>query len=136
MASETLSSIVGSGGLPQLAPDLTWPSSLSTNTNYATVNLNPMGALTTALSLTGKYAIDLLAFANITAEQVTVKMTVDGVIVWNDTYTAAGNNIRLFGVGIDGLPPSTMQCKSSLLLEIQTLTDTSVDLNYIARPIL
>lgn len=133
-------SVSGGGGLPELAPDLTFPSNFAgTSAGYISITgINAVGSLTTALSLTGKFSIDLLMFENLTAESVTVKLTVDSVIIWNDTFTASAAAVRLFGgrntSGTDVV--STMQCKSSLLLEIQTLTDASINLIYMARPIL
>ena len=137
--SELLSSITGGGGLPQLAPDLTYPSSLGVNRGYVWVTgIDASAGLTTALSLTGKFAIDLLQFVGLTNESITVKLTVDGVIIWNDTYVTGATTLRLFGLNESGGEdtPSTMQCNESLLLEIQTTTDTSIDLYYVARPIL
>ena len=137
--SKLLSSISGGGGLPRLAPDLTYPSSLTATTGYIKVTgINAVGALTTALSLTGKFAIDLLQFENITNESMIIKLTVDGVIIWNDTFASGGSTMSLFGSrstnGTD--VSSTMQCNSSLLLEVQTTADASIDLVYVARPIL
>ena len=139
MASKLLSSTVGGGGLPQLAPDLTYPSSLSGASGQIVITgINAVGVLTPALSLTGKFAIDLLHFEDITPEVMTFKLTVDGVVIWNDTAAFAGAAKRLFGsqstTGAD--TPSTMQCNTSLLLEVQTLTDASINLVYLARPIL
>ena len=137
--SELLSSKVGGGGLPRLAPDLTYPSSLAATTGYIKVTgINAVGSLTTALSLTGKFAIDLLLFENITNESMIIKLTVDGVIIWNDTFASGGTEMRLFGskstTGTD--ISSTMQCNSSLLLEVQTTADASIDFLYVARPTL
>ena len=136
MADINSNTLVGGGGLPRLAPDLTFPSKLTNNAGYVTINLNPAGALTTALSLTGRHAIDLLSFHNALVELVTVKLTVDGVVIWNDTYSLTDDSIYLFGGTVLASAPSSMQCESSLLLEIETLTDTDVNFNYIARPIL
>ncbi|MBE16514.1 MAG: hypothetical protein Unbinned6354contig1000_1 [Prokaryotic dsDNA virus sp.] len=129
----------GSDVLPRLAPDLTWPSAPATaNVTYVQVlSINATGGLTTALSLTGKYAVSHLAFINMTAETVTVKMTVDDVVIWNDTFTS-GNAVELFGSRtVSGAgPDEVMMCEKSLLLEVQTATDTDIRLNYVARPIL
>ena len=126
----------GGGSLPKLAPDLTFPSTRSTTTAYATVTVNPVGALTTLLSLTGKFYIGLLQLNNLTAETVTLKLTVDGVVIWNDTYTSPISSALLGGNGDTSSNNDAIQCNSSFLLEMQTLTDTSVTLRYLARPIL
>ena len=128
----------GSGGsLPRLAPDLTFPSTpLGPTTTTRSVTINPVGALTTALSLTGKFYIGALSFAGLTAETITIKLTVDGVVIWNDTFSS-GLGVSLLGEGsTTNAYSDVMQCNSSFLLEIQTLTDTIVTLNYLARPIL
>lgn len=122
--------------LPRLAPDLTFPSSLVAGGNYSNVTFNSSVALTTALSLTGKFAISYLKFNSILAEAVTVKLTVDGVVIWNDSFIC-GNPLYLLG-GVQnthGLSSEVIQCNNSLLLELQTATDTSVQLNYIVRAI-
>lgn len=131
----------GAGGLPRLAPDLAYPSTLVISAGYVRIIFNPMGALTTALSLTGKHAIDRLELVNLTLELITIKLTIDGVVIWNSTFSVPGSTLVLFGYGggntgaLSG-SSSTMQCESSLLLEVQTLTDTAVNLQYIARPII
>jgi hypothetical protein len=139
--SKLLSSIAGGGGLPRLAPDLTFPSSrVAGGANFKRITFNPVGALTTALSLTGKWSVSALVFSGFTAETVTVKLTVDGVIVWNDTHTAQTFNDNVFLGSVGGLASSyadtVTSCNSTFLLEVQTLTDTAVTLDYLARPIL
>jgi hypothetical protein len=139
MPSELLSSITGSGGGLSFAPDLTAPSSaLSQNLPYRSITgINGSSGLTTAISLTGKYAVSWLKFEGLTSETITIKLTVDGVIIWNDTFTCQ-TSLQLLGntssseVCVDG----PYICNQSLLLEIQTATDTSVNLEYLARPIL
>lgn len=126
------------GGLPKLAPNLTYPDSKSTNNNYITVSgIDATGSLTTLLSLTGKYSIPWLQIQNMLAEAVTVKLTIDGVIIWNESYTNAGTGQSNFFGSPDGQAGVTeaMQCDSSLLFELQTATDTNVILNYLARPL-
>jgi len=135
MADIPLTSVAGASGLPRLAPDLTFPSRIA-NAPYEEVNINPVGSLTTALSLTGRYAIHLLYFTNLTAETVTVKLTVDGEVKWNDTFTS-GTVMNLLGTSSTVSASSdSIECNSSLLLEIQTATDTSVNLRFLTRPIL
>ena len=137
--SELLSSITGGGGgLPRLAPDLTNPGDKVADAGYKRITLDPSTGLITALNLTGKYVINLLRFNNITTEAVTIKLTIDGVIVWNDTNSLpAGNKLSLLGAS-NGAAEVTesIQCDTSLLLEIQTATDTQVEFEYVARPIL
>tara|TARA_R110002153_G_scaffold47169_1_gene133393 strand:+ start:135 stop:665 length:531 start_codon:yes stop_codon:yes gene_type:complete len=132
---------VGGGGLPQLAPDLTYPGDRK-NQNLRTykeiTGINASLGLTTALSLSGKFAISLLRFITIAPEPMTIKLTIDGVVIWNDLFTgAAATSQYLLGNIQAGMGVSeAIQCNTSFLLEIQTATDTSVDLYYMARPIL
>ena len=129
------------GGLPQLAPDLNFISNnVASTVVYQNLLINPAGALTTALSLTGKFAIAALAFSSVLAENVTIVLTIDDVVIINDNFTS-GISVSLLNA-TNGTPSGdsndvgAILCNSSLLLQIQTATDTSVVLNYIARPIL
>ena len=138
--STLLSSIAGGGGLPRLAPDLTFPSDKNGQQNTKVINgIDGSAELATALSLTGKFIISSITLSNFTAESSTVKLTVDGVVIWNDTYTTAtGPSNFLSGPlgATSTYQDSEIQCNTSFLLEIATTTDTSVDLIYVARPIL
>lgn len=134
------SSLTGGGAL-RFAADLTWPSDKSSSANtYKTITaIDGSLGLVTALSLTGKFSVAALGFENMVNENYTVKLTVDGVVIWNDTVSVTTGDLWLLGpassaitnTGHDGV----YICNSSLLLEIQSTTDTSVDLNYITRPI-
>lgn len=134
---------IASTGQPdgiRLAPDLTFPSSLSSSAPKAFVTIDPSGALTTILSLTGKYAIDLLGFSGLpTIEIVTIKMTVDGVVIWNDTFTPTVATINIFSADngtTSQLGYAPFICDSSLLIEVETVADTAVSLGYYVRKIL
>ena len=123
----------GGGGTPKLATELTYPSSIGTAHYKQIVGINATAGLTTALSLSGRFFIELIQFINLTAETITVKLTVDGVTIWNDTFTS-GTSLPL--IGNTSVGSNAVKCDSTFLLEIQTATDTSIDLRYIARPIL
>lgn len=134
------SRLTNAGGV-ELAPDLTFPSGgLSTKT----ISIDPSGGLTTALSLTGKYAITGLLFRSLADEEYTVKCTIDGVVVWNNTFNSGTDYIGLLGDNFIGgtvrsefaTIDSTIICNASFLLEIESATDTDVKLDYRARPIL
>ena len=125
-------------GLPQLAPDLTFPATLLGQNGFANVSaIDASAGLTTALSLSGKFAINLLTFNSLSSEVITVKLTIDGVVIWNDSSTA-NINLQLLGSNTraDANVPESITCNTSLLLEVQTTTDTSIGLSYLARPIL
>ena len=126
------------GSLVQLAPDLDFPSTLESTTGYKIFAItDAVGSLATALSLTGKYSIDMLNFDSILSEQITIKLTIDGVVIWNDTFTSVGSIKKLIGGLNNGTGvASPMQCKKSLLLQVQTTTDAQVTLQYLVRPIL
>lgn len=130
MASKLLSSITGSSGTPSLAPDLTFLSGVGTSGNLQVTGLDPSVGLITALSLTGKYVISSMNFTLLTVENITIKLTIDGVVIYDDTFLSPSTNVRVLK------DEDLYLVKSSLLLEIQTATDTSVALNYLARKIL
>jgi hypothetical protein len=144
MASELLSSVTASGGGngAALAPDLTFPSSLLDAGGFVRVSgINPTAGLTTALSLTGKFVVDFLKFGTLLSESITIKLTVDGIVVWNDTFSITSSEVFLLGSSgsTDGAGvrnSTSISCNSSLLLEIQTTTDTDVNFEYLARPVL
>ena len=128
------SSLGGGGSLPRLAPDLTFPSTKNGNSSVFTlVNITPTpGVVTTTLSLSGKFDIGALSYSGLNTEVMTHKLTVDGVVIWNDVGQSGASEMLLDSTN----PSEHIQCNSSLLLEITTLTDASVNLTYLARPIL
>lgn len=131
-----LSDISGGGGLPKLAPDLTYPADrfdLSDDTFERITGIDGSAGLTTALSLTGKFYISLIRFQDLTLENITIRLTIDGVIIWDSTFlvgTSAPQNL------LGDTPSEVIQCNSSFLLEIATTTDNNCQLYYLARPIL
>lgn len=140
MADILLSTLVGGGGLPQLAPDLNYPANKIAvdQTIIQIAGIDGSSGLVTALSLTGKYYINFLRYSGITNESMTHKLTVDGVVIWNDSAVSGGSSLTLLGsTAITTQAPSeTIQCNTSFLLEVSTATDTSINLSYLARPIL
>lgn len=141
------SDLVRGGGQIELAPDLTYPSDklLDPSTNKQITALDATGGLTTALSLTGKFAISFLFFSVISNGQtLAIKLTIDGIVIWNDigfTFSDAGGELALLGgpntVGSgDKVMAETIICKETFLLEIQTSSDTSITFQFLARPIL
>lgn len=125
------------GGLPVLAPDLSFPDDKagSTVTRKQITGINAVGALTTAVSLIGKFVISHIDFLNLTTESMTIKLTIDGFVIWDSTFVVGSSEI-LFGATSVVAIPEFMQCNTSFLLEIQTTSDTDVRLEYLARPIL
>ena len=132
MASKTLSSIVGGGGLPQLAPDLTWPSrrvSSSTLTEQV-LAIDVSGVvLQEVLNKNGKFFLEALFFDSLSAGVVSVKLTIDGVIIFNDSYTSSTADVL-----VDNDSPSErFEVKSNITLEYATAVDTNITLNYVLR---
>jgi len=126
------------GGLPKLAPDLTYPSDkLVGGASYKRITgIDGSSALVTALSLSGKFYINFIRFSGLIAESMTFKLTIDGVIVWNNSFTVTATEVFLGTLPNSTLSISeTIQCDTSFLLEIQTTTDTDVTLDFLARPI-
>lgn len=127
--------------LPELAPDLNFVSSRITSAFLfkEITGINAVGALTTALSLTGKFSISYLAFSGVVANDVSrVKLTVDGEIKWDSTLTTniVGTVSLVGGVAGTVTTPENYMCNDSLLLEVQTITDTDISVRYLVRPIL
>lgn len=123
------------GALPRLAPDLLYPSEKagSTITYKRTSDTNCMGALTTLLSLPGKHMIGQLIIENLTAETVTFKVTTDDGVIWNDTFTCGTSESLISPFSTTPLPE--IYEATNFLLEVQTLTDTSIRAQYLSRPV-
>lgn len=132
---------VGEGsGLVKLAPDLTYPSSLNGSSPHILVTgIDASSGLTNLLNLSGKYIVSALYILDLTAESITVKLTVDGVIVWNDTFVTSTILSLLSPSYNSESHPSygpAIRCDSSFLLQLQTTSDADVSFRYLAMPIL
>lgn len=127
------------GVIPELAPDLTFPSdrasTLTTHRKVSGIDVSG-GVLQTVLSLSGKFAIDFLVIDNLTnLESVSCKLTVDGVVIWDDSYSSAPRDVFI-GIGATAATAlETISCQSTFLFEYATDVDASVDLLYLARPL-
>ena len=119
-----------------LAPNLTFPDDVGT-VGYISAGITTSSSLGTVLSLTGKFIVDYLRIIGQVAESTQIRLTVDSIIVWDDTNTS-GTTSQLAGLDITsgGTAGSSIACESSFLLEMSKATDTAVTLNYLARPIL
>ena len=130
------SSLGGGGGLPRLAPDLTWPADTSgSSPQIILTGIDPSAGLTTVLSITGtKGYISLLYLSGCISENFTIKLTVDGTIIWNDVK----NVTSAIAVLIGGINPSnffydSVSFNDSFLLEVQSTTDTDIGCQYVLR---
>ena len=81
--------------------------------------------------------VPTLVFVNCLNENMTVRLTVDGTIIYNDTVTVTNNQIHVLGALSAGIQNDVQfWARQSLLLEINTTTDTAVSIAYVARPVL
>lgn len=130
---------VTSGSLPKLAPDLTFPSSLASSADTKlTTSTDTSGALTTVLNLTGKRALGALS-VTLPIEVVTVKLTVDGDVIFNDVgYSNTISITQLVGSSSTAInrDATSYLVESSLLLEVQTVSAAPLTVcTYRAPPI-
>ena len=127
----------GGGGFVKLAPDLTSFSDRGGGQYVSVTAIDATGSLTTLLSLTGKFIVDMLALGLLTTGDIDkIKLTIDGVVIWNETgMSVNGASAFLIGTSLSD-NWYQLQCDVSLLLQLQTTVDTSISLNYSVRPIL
>lgn len=131
----------GDSGLPKLAPDLTYPADRSPGVQYKAINsIDASSSLTSLVSGTGKFLILLLETADTIAESNTAKLTIDGVVIWNSTFTAStvGNSFigSVHTISADNVIQESYLVDSSFDFEYQTTTDTAISLRFLIRPIL
>ena len=139
MAVKRLSTVVGPRGLPELAPDLTFfTGKTGGSVTYVVVsNIDATGSLTTILSLTGKFAIDILVLTALTSNDIDqIKLTVDGIVIWDQDGLSDNDGTEVLLGQTDGDNGMQYRCETSFLLQLETKVDTSTTLSYLARPIL
>jgi hypothetical protein len=138
MATKNLSQLVG-GDLHVLGPDLNFPLDKANGSIYVnTGTINATGSLTTILSLTGKFLIENLSLNDLIANNIAqIKLTVDGVVVWNVDPVSNSTAEPLIGKLIFNTDPllEHIGCESSFLLEMQMDSDTDISLLYVVRPL-
>jgi hypothetical protein len=128
----------GGSALPKLAPDLTWPDDSGTAGSIVSLNgVNVQGSLQTALLAEGTFSFDYLRISANTIELTTVKLTIDGEVIWNSVDFTPGSQIFLYNADGTGALAGEggKLVEETFLLEMETLTDTSININYILRPI-
>lgn len=134
--------VISSG--TSLAPDTNYIANLTVpgdeiSTYLITGNLDGTSGLVTAISLSGKFALYSLQIDNNLSEAYTLKLTVDGIVIWNSSKTLPIRSSILgsISVSIDKLGyESPITCKSSILLEVSSASDASFRFNYLARPLI
>ena len=128
-------SSTSSGGGVFLAPNLTFAGD-SNNSGYVASTVAITSTIGPILTLTGKFILDNCWLAAMTAESTEIKLTVDSVVIWDETF-ASGTSLDLVGLNSSrGVSQQGIRCDTSLVLELAQATDTSIQLNYLARPIL
>lgn len=131
--------ISGGGGLalPKFAPNLTYFSDKVNSSLYQIASgIDATGALTEVLSLTGKFYIGLLFLNAIASNDLQkIKLTVDGVVIWNESGLASnGANEPMIGIS-SAADYEAFVCEASFLLEIQMTSDVDIDIIYRVIPI-
>lgn len=139
MAAKTLSSLIGGGGV-RLAPDLNYPLD-NANTVYKVVSgIDCSAGLTTVLSLTGAWTIGSILITGLTVNDVAlVKLTIDGVVIWNVDPNTNSTSSAVVGGGTSSanlLGIEDIRCDTSFLFEMETDVDTNLTMTWYSRPIL
>lgn len=128
----------GVGGF-KLAPDLNYiANKASTASNAIRISsIDPSAGFATALDLEGKFYVTLLILGNLnTSGSTDIKLTIDGVLIWDSSITNTNTSISLTMLGSTTSTQEAIYCESSLLLEVRKTDDSDIYLDYLARPIL
>lgn len=136
-----LSSIVGGdGGNFEFAPETITNQSVVSGFVLEAVAVTA-GVYSPLISATGKFSLSFLRLSDLATENHSIRMTIDGVEIWNIVNVPiTGGQMLLFGgnstVGVNvGNVTETRQINTSMLLEIKTTNDTAVTANYQLRPV-
>ena len=132
-------SSLGGSELPKLAPDLTAPTTWEGQRPFVRITgINASAGLTTVLSISGKGVVSYAAFIDLTAASNTIKLTIDGDVIFNDDWTTTGTNPAIIGAATatSDFFYDPVSFNSSFLLELQTPVDTNVEFEYMYRKLL
>lgn len=123
--------------LPKLAPDLNYVAdkAIGTATYTIVTGIDGSSGFVPALSLIGSFSIEMLEFTSVTTLDTTVRLTVDGVEIWN-SLAGAGTSLNLISDTVTVQASGTYMCEESFLLEVATVLDNNITLNYRVVPIL
>lgn len=133
-----IDSTVQPTGLINLAPDLTRLGNQAAGQAYVSViGIDTTGAPTNILTLAGHFSVSLLRLSGMLAENITVTLTVDGEIKFNQTFTANTTGVIVFGnaSASNSYGPESFEVKASLTLDVEMATDTSINFDHLVRPI-
>jgi len=121
------------GGLPQLAPDLSWPLDV-VGKSYRTVTGSIATDMTTVLNVTGKGAYEFMQVSNNPATvPFKIKVTVDGEIIFNTTLTSPPVGVTIIGHSTYGT--GRWLFNESLKVELYQPGSTNVTFQYIVHAI-
>ncbi len=128
-------SVTGAGAnIPELDADLLFPSN---NGQDGFVSLTAIDATAgvNVISAYGKFSFPYLLLSGLpTSENITVNLTIDGNVIFNATFTPGNATLRLVGAS-NSTEESAYLVKESLLLYVQTTSDTNIGCQYLLRPI-
>lgn len=134
-----ISSTIQPAGLINLAPDLTRLGTQAAGQAFVSVlGIDTTGSPTNILTLAGHFSVSLLRLSNLTAENITVTLTVDGEIKFNETFTANTTGVIVYGnaAASNSYAAESFEVKASLTLDVEMATDTAINFDYLARPII
>lgn len=124
----------------KLAPDTTFPddATFGNPTPYISITgIDVSSGLTTLLSLTGRHVVNMLMLTSLTsATSMDLRLTIDGVVIWDDTFTAPAVEFAILGSRTNPGNSEPIIVESSLLLEATQSGETDAGVDYSARPIL
>jgi len=132
----------GGGGLPQLAPNIGEFAlrQVAASAYRQILNIDVSGGtLQSILSLTGKFRLDFISLSGIpTVENLKLKLTIDGEVIYDEDWMPQGNQVSVIGFSTNPTTSSVgcYQVNESLLLEVATIADNNIGLQYIVTPIL
>ena len=126
-------------GLPQLAPDLTYPKDKQNAQSLvksvtATVGASPV----TMLSVSGKCVLSSLALGGLsTSGTLTVELVIDGVPIWNTSFANTSSTLNLLGSVGSNVPGdfNGYAVNPTLTLRLTQSVSSSVICSFLVRPI-
>lgn len=94
-----ITSTLATGDALRLDIDLGFPGTLNNAPDgfVSASSINTTAGLTELIGLSGKYAIQYLRLGDLTTESVQIKLTIDGVVVWDDTFVLPDTSLTLQG---------------------------------------
>ena len=137
--------LFGGGGIPKLGTDTDWPfDKNSAATSYRVISAfdassgpaDIFGGATPAVAGPGMFTyMELTGLTD--SEALTITLIVDGVTRWNKAITQSGTTHLLMGNTLAGAGfPEGYRFESTWVLNLTTAVDSSINIQYMWRPIL